>query len=160
MAPSDILSETDNKEASKLDSETDEAKSQDNSVKFEFHGENKNNSKPDRNELALDRTILANERTYQAWLRTGMAGFGAGLGIVKFMKGFMPPLIIIIIVNLLILFSAAAFLQAAWRYSHLHVHTEHLTVDAMPVWKVKVFSIVLALCSILALAGLLISTMQ
>ncbi len=115
---------------------------------------------PNRNELALDRTILANERTYQAWLRTGMAAFGAGLGIIKFMKGFMPLWIIIIIVNLLILLSAAAFLQAAWRYSHLHVHTEHLAVDAMPVWKVKVFSTVLAGCSILALIGLLMTTMQ
>ena len=129
-------------------------------IESESKTEKTNDSVPDRNELALDRTILANERTYQAWLRTGMAGFGAGLGIVKFMKGFMPSWIIITIVNLLILFSAAAFLQAAWRYGHLHVHTEHLTVDAMPVWKVKVFSTVLAVCSILALIGLLITTMQ
>ncbi len=159
MASADILSETNGTDLKK-NSKEDEVKSELGSSKPELHGKGTGKSVPDRNELALDRTILANERTYQAWLRTGMAGFGAGLGIVKFMKGFMPSWIIIIIVNLLILFSAAAFLQAAWRYSHLHVHTEHLTVDAMPVWKVQVFSIVLAVCSILALAGLLISTMQ
>ncbi len=115
---------------------------------------------PNRNALALDRTILANERTYQAWLRTGMAAFGAGLGIAKFLKGYMPWLIIIIIASLLILLSAGAYLQAAWRYCHLHVHTEHLDVDAMPTWKVKIFSIVLTGCSILAFIGLLISAIN
>ncbi len=115
---------------------------------------------PDRNALALDRTVLANERTYQAWLRTGMAAFGAGLGVAKFLKGSMPTLIIIIIASILILLSAAAFLQAAWRYCHLHVHTAHLDVDAMPTWKVKIFSTVLTGCSILALIGLLITAIN
>ncbi len=115
---------------------------------------------PNRNALALDRTVLANERTYQAWLRTGMAAFGAGLGIVKFLKGYMPSLIIIIIASLLILLSAVAFLQAAWRYCNLNVHTAHLDVNTMPTWKVKIFSAVLAGCSILALIGLLITAIN
>ena len=117
-------------------------------------------SVPNRNALALDRTVLANERTYQAWLRTGLASFGAGLGIAKFLKGSMPSPIIIIIAIILILLSAVAFLQAAWRYCHLHLHTAHLDVDAMPTWKVKIFSTVLAGCSILALIGLLITTIN
>ena len=117
-------------------------------------------SVPDSNALALDRTVLANERTYQAWLRTGMAAFGAGLGIARFLKGSMPLPIIITIAIMLILFSAAAFLQAAWRYCHLHVHTVHLDVDAMPTWKVKIFSTVLTGCSIFALIGLLITAIN
>ncbi len=115
---------------------------------------------PDRNALALDRTVLANERTYQAWLRTGMAAFGAGLAIAKFMKGTMPLWILITIANVLILLSAAAFLQAAWRYCHLHLHTAHLDVDSMPTWKVKVFSFALAGCSILTLIGIMITVIN
>ncbi len=117
------------------------------------------NSVPDTNALALDRTVLANERTFQAWLRTGMAAFGSGLGIAKFMKGDLPVWIIMTISGILILFSAIAFFQAAWRYCHLHVHTAHLEVDAMPTWKVKLFSLFLMGCSFLALAGLMITAL-
>ena len=115
---------------------------------------------PDSNALALDRTVLANERTYQAWLRTGLAAFGAGLGIAKFLKGLMPTWIVMSITALLIIFSAASFLQASWRYCHLHLHTAHLEADAMPTWKVKVFSMILVGCSVLAFIGLLVTAIN
>lgn len=110
-----------------------------------------------RNTLALDRTVLANERTYQAWLRTGLAAFAAGLGIAKFLKGTMPLWILLTITTILILFSVMAFINAAWRYCHLHVRMEHLDIDSLPTWIVKVSSAILAACSILALIGLVIT---
>lgn len=115
---------------------------------------------PDRNALALDRTILANERTYQAWLRTGLAALAAGLGVAKFLQDIMPVWMLLSVATILILLSAAAFLQAAWRYSHIHVRMEHLDIDAMPVWKVKTVSIALACCSIFALCGLLVTAVR
>jgi len=115
---------------------------------------------PDRNTLALDRTVLANERTYQAWLRTGLAALASGLGVAKFLKDVMPLWMLLTIAALLILFSAAAFLQASWRYSHIHVRMAHLDIDAMPMWLARVVSILLAGCSILALIGLLITAMH
>ena len=89
------------------------------------------------NTLALDRERLANERTYQAWLRTG------------------PSALVTIMISL----SAVAFLQAAWRYAHLHVRMAHLDVDATPAWVVKVISISLVGCSGLALAGVWLSVL-
>jgi len=114
---------------------------------------------PDRNALALDRTVLANERTYQAWLRTGLAALAAGLGVAKFMKDVIPLWMLLTIASLLLLFGAMAFLQASWRYSHIHVRMAHLDIDAMPMWMAKVISLLLAGCSILALSGLLLTAM-
>lgn len=110
---------------------------------------------PDRNTLALDRTVLANERTYQAWLRTGLAALVSGLGVAKFLKGLLPSWMVLTIAGLLLLFSTTAFLQAAWRYSHIHVRIAHLDIDAMPVGLARAVSIVLAGCSLFALASLL-----
>ncbi len=117
-------------------------------------------TEPNRNTLALDRTVLANERTYQAWLRTGLAALASGLGVAKFLKDTIPFWMLMIIAAILILFSMVAFLQAAWRYSHLHVRMEHLDIDAMPIRMVKTISILLAACSLLAFVGLLVTTMQ
>jgi len=114
---------------------------------------------PDGNTLALDRTVLANERTYQAWLRTGFAALATGLGVAKFLHESMPLWMLLTISSILILFSAAAFLAAAWRYSHLHVRMAHLDIDAMPPWMVKLISTLLMACSIIALCGLLLTAL-
>ena len=107
-----------------------------------------------RTNLALDRTVLANERTYAAWIRTGLAALVTGLGTAKFMRNVLPLWSIRIIVTVLILFSAAAFLLAAWRYSHLHIKVSHLEVDAMPRTMIRSLSLLLAGCSIIALSCL------
>lgn len=107
-----------------------------------------------RTNLALDRTLLANERTYAAWIRTGLAALAAGLGTAKFMAELLPLWSIRVTVATLILFSTAAFLLAAWRYSHLHIKVSHLEIDAIPLAMVRGLSLLLAGCSIIALACL------
>jgi putative membrane protein len=101
--------------------------------------------------LALDRTVLANERTYAAWIRTGLAALATGLATVKFMADLLPVWSIRIIATVLIGFSVAAFLLAAWRYRHLHLKVSRLEVDIIPFALVRSLSLVLACCSIIAL---------
>ncbi len=115
-------------------------------------------SEPDRNSLALDRTVLANERTYQAWIRTGLAALISGLGIDRFMNDIEPVWPLMLVTIILLLFSAAAFLISAWRYKHLHVQMAHLEVDLMPVWMVKILSIFLTGCSLLALVDMFLTS--
>lgn len=112
---------------------------------------------PDRsnvNNLALDRTVLANERTYAAWIRTGLASLITGLGIARFMLEALPLWSVRVISALLILFSAAAFVIAAWRYDNLHVSVSHLDVHTIPTLLIKVLSVFLSGCSFLALFGM------
>jgi len=112
---------------------------------------------PDSNTLALDRTVLANERTYQAWIRTGLSLFIAGLGVLKFLREEMPFWILVVITTLFILFSAIAFLLAAWRYRHFHLRIKRLDIDVVPAWVVITASVFLAASALLALAGLSIN---
>lgn len=104
--------------------------------------------------LALDRTVLANERTYAAWIRTGLAALAAGLGTAKFMADLLPLWSIRIVVAVLIIFSAVAFLLAAWRYSHLHIKVSHLEVESLPLAMIRGLSLLLAGCSMIALTCL------
>jgi putative membrane protein len=128
-------------------------KSQHDSLKSRLGGSAANTTR-----LALDRTFLANERTYQAWIRTGVSTFAAGLGVARFLKDDLPVGLLLIIAAILLLFSAASFLHAAWRYGNFHIRMADLDIDGTPVWVVRLFSIILASCSVLALIGLLITT--
>ena len=110
--------------------------------------------KVDATSLALDRTVLANERTYTAWIRTGLAALVTGLGIARFMMDTMPPWSIRFITVFLVLFSAAAFLIAAWRYESLRFGISHLDVKTLSPVLVKTISIVLAGCSLFSLIGI------
>ena len=112
---------------------------------------------PDANSMALDRTVLANERTFQAWIRTGLAALVSGLGVAKFLQGTMPQAVLLTVVSILILFSTLAFLLSAWRYSHLHLRIMHLDIDATPMWLAMSISAVLAVCSVIALGGILVA---
>lgn len=111
------------------------------------------------NTLALDRTVLANERTYQAWLRTGLSALVTGLGVARFLRDELSVWMLLAIATIMIFLSAVAFLQAAWRYTHLHVRMAHLDVDATPAWMVKVISVFLVGCSGLALVGVWLSAL-
>ncbi len=117
----------------------------------------KESAELDANLMALDRTVLANERTFQAWIRTGLAALVSGLGVAKFLQGTMPQVVLLTVVAILILFSTLAFLLSAWRYSHLHLRIVHLDIDATPMWLAKSISAVLAVCSVIALGGILVA---
>jgi inner membrane protein YidH len=104
--------------------------------------------------FALDRTVLANERTYASWIRTGLTALAAGVAIEKFMVDVMPGWIIRTIALTLIVFSAAAFLVAAWRYTHLGIRIADIDVRAIPSSLTTAASLLLVLCSALALVGL------
>jgi len=110
---------------------------------------------PDRNTLALDRTILANERTYAAWIRTGFASLATGLGVERFMLNTIPLWSIHSIATLLLLFSAASFLLAGWRYHHLRIKLENIDVDMVPMPVIRMISLTLAACSLIAIVVLL-----
>jgi len=109
-----------------------------------------------RNVLSMDRTVLANERTYAAWLRTGLAALISGLAIAKYTFDILPVTGIRIVAALLIGFSAVIFLISAWRYNHVHLHvkTQHLDVDAVPLYLVRILSLLLGACSLISLSSL------
>ncbi len=110
---------------------------------------------PDRNTLALDRTILANERTYAAWIRTGFASLATGLGVERFMLNTIPLWSIHSIATLLLLFSAASFILAGWRYHHLRLKLEDIDVDMVPTLVIRIISLTLAACALIAIVVLL-----
>ncbi len=116
---------------------------------------NKKAKQPDNNTLALDRTILANERTYAAWIRTGLASLATGLGVERFMLNTIPLWSIHSIATLLLLFSAASFILAGWRYHHLRLKLEDIDVDMVPILVIRIISLTLAACSLIAIVVLL-----
>ncbi|RUM35666.1 MAG: hypothetical protein DSY57_06725 [Desulfobulbus sp.] len=110
---------------------------------------------PNNTTLALDRTILANERTYAAWIRTGFAALATGLGVERFMLNTIPLWSIHLIATLLLLFSAASFLLAGWRYHHLRIKLDNIDVDMVPMPVIRMISLTLAACSLIAIVVLL-----
>ncbi len=116
---------------------------------------NKEAMQPNNNTLALDRTILANERTYAAWIRTGFASLATGLGVERFMLNTIPLWSIHSIATLLLLFSAASFILAGWRYHHLRVKLENIDVDMVPMLVIRMISLTLAACAFIAIVVLL-----
>ncbi len=110
---------------------------------------------PDTTTLAIDRTVLALERTFQAWLRTGMTAMATGLGVAKFLQDHLPQALLLIIALSLIGLGMAAFLQAGWRYRHMHLRLEHLDIEAMPVRTAVALSHLLAARAGLSIVGLL-----
>jgi len=114
--------------------------------------------KPSLETLALSQTVLANERTFQSWIRTGLTALAAGLGIANFLQDSMPLWMLMSIATIMILLSILAFLQAMWRYKHLHFRIKHLDVDATPVWLVRTFSFTLIVCAVLAVGAMYLAT--
>jgi len=116
---------------------------------------NKEAMQPNNNTLALDRTILANERTFAAWIRTGFASLATGLGVERFMLNTIPLWSIHSIATLLLLFSAASFILAGWRYHHLRVKLENIDVDMVPMLVIRIICLTLAACAFIAIVVLL-----
>jgi putative membrane protein len=107
-----------------------------------------------RHDYSLDRTVLANERTYTAWIRTGLASLAAGIAVEKLLYNVMAAWSLRSIAFILILFSAVAFFLAAWRYTHLGIAKERSDIRTVPVIVTSGTSIVLILCSLIAIVDL------
>jgi len=106
---------------------------------------------------ALDRTVLANERTFAAWIRTGLAALVGGLAVERILLDVHPAWLIRGVAVALILFSAGAFLLAAWRYAHLGIKLQALDVRLIPTRLTTFLGVVMVLCSLLSLLALMAS---
>lgn len=69
-------------------------------------------------ELAAIRTLMAAERTYAAWIRTGLAGIGGGLAVIKliFFQTLVHQTIAHVTGQLLIILGGLIFIFAYWNY--------------------------------------------
>jgi putative membrane protein len=107
-----------------------------------------------RSDYTEDRTLLANERTYAAWIRTGLAALAAGIAFERFIPGTIPFWSVRLIAVILILYSAACFYLAFWRYRHLGAKFPHLKLLAISTPFIVTLTMMLVLASFLALIGL------
>lgn len=107
-----------------------------------------------RSDYTEDRTLLANERTYAAWIRTGLAALVAGIAFERFVPGTIPFWSVRVIAVILILYSAACFYLAFWRYRHLGAKFPHLKLLVISTPFIAMLTMLLILASFLALVGL------
>lgn len=75
-------------------------------------------AKKTSDELAEIRTLLAAERTYAAWVRTGLAGIGGGLAVIKliFFQTVLHQTVAHLTGQLLIILGGLIFIFAYWNY--------------------------------------------
>jgi len=69
-------------------------------------------------ELASERTLLAAERTFSSWIRTGLAGVGGGLAVVRLLifKSYEHQVMAHVIGALLVIWGASIFIYAIIDY--------------------------------------------
>lgn len=76
-----------------------------------------------RDLLAAERTVLANERTYLAYIRTSLAGFVAGVSLIKFFESVVLEVVGWIFIPLAIF----AFIIGSRRYIEVNVKIRQAT---------------------------------
>jgi putative membrane protein len=69
-----------------------------------------------RTQLSLQRSLLAIERTFAAWIRTGLASMGAGLGVAGLLGHLAPPALVLAISITLVIVGGAIYILGLWRY--------------------------------------------
>ena len=105
-------------------------------------------------DYAEHRTLLANERTYAAWVRPGLTALAAGIAFERFIPGRIPGWSVRVIAVILIIFGAACFWLALWRYRHLGIRLPHLNAVTISPPLIATLTLLLIAASLLALAGL------
>jgi putative membrane protein len=105
-------------------------------------------------DYAEQRTLLANERTYAAWIRTGLTALAAGIAFERFIPGRIPGWSVRVIAVILMLFGAACFWLALWRYRHLGTRFPHLRTVTISPLLIAALTLLLIAAALLALAGL------
>ncbi|MCL6473409.1 MAG: DUF202 domain-containing protein [Firmicutes bacterium] len=75
-----------------------------------------------RDKLAQIRTLLAAERTFSAWIRTGLAGVGGGLILVKLIpfRSDIHRQAATLSGQLLVIWGASVFIFAFFDYRHAY----------------------------------------
>jgi putative membrane protein len=104
-------------------------------------------------DYADHRTVLANERTYAAWVRTGLTALAAGIAFERFIPGTIPGWSVRVIAIILIVFSAACFWLALWRYRHLGIRFPRMKAVIISLPLIAMLTSLLIIVSLLALAG-------
>lgn len=85
----------------------------------------------DRTELAEDRTVLAHERSFAAWLRTGMAAVGIGLGFNALFDALQPAWLPRVIASAFLLIAIFIFVSAERRALHIRTRLQAHQVRAL-----------------------------
>ena len=104
-------------------------------------------------ELAKERTLMAAERTFSAWMRTGLAGIAAGLGVARLLsvRSAGHEFATVAAGALLIASAVAIMLFALWSYGRT-VRTLQVTGDvAHSLWLYVALTVVLVVVAVLAL---------
>ncbi len=105
----------------------------------------------DRTGWASERTLLANERNFSAWLRTGLAALGAGLGIGKLLGSLGMPMITRTIGVVCIIMSGTVFIIAWWRYKQIYEDLADQGMRVTPMWMIHLIIIGMLLSDVLAI---------
>lgn len=92
---------------------------------------NKTDPAHDRTELAEDRTVLAHERSFAAWLRTGMAAVGIGLGFNALFDALQPSWLPRAIATAFFGIAIFIFVSAERRALHIRSRLEAHQVRAL-----------------------------
>lgn len=106
-----------------------------------------------RDRLAQVRTLLAAERTFSAWIRTGLAGVGGGLIIIRLIpfRNVVHQRAAQTIGQLLIIWGAAIFVFALWDYRHTYRTLSLKEVSRPFSWTLAISSGVLLAAALIIL---------
>jgi len=104
--------------------------------------------------LATDRTYLASERTYAAWMRTALAALASGVGARALMHDILPGWAGKLSASALIIFALFCLVAAVWRQLQGVKPPPHPDIQPIPHTLLIPTNAVLALVSIIVLAGI------
>lgn len=121
------------------------------SVEDEISNESKQELAQDRTEWAQQRTLLAKERTFSAWGRTGLATLAAGLAIARLLSSVESKWLALTIGALLIITSTLVFTLGFLSYRKALQKLADQGIRGTPIWIIMLITIVLVICSILAM---------
>ncbi len=113
-------------------------------------------TKTTTHDSADDRTLMAEERTFSAWVRTGLTAIATGLGIVKLLPDAEPEWIVQSLGIILVAVGGFAFAFGFWGYKRGSHYWNNARPRAVPLWLIGLFSLMLVLGSVLALALILV----
>lgn len=102
----------------------------------------------DRTELAEDRTVLAHERSFAAWLRTGMAAVGIGLGFNALFDALQPAWLPRAIASAFLLIAVFIFVSAQRRALRIQSRLQPHQVRALRPVNMRVLAIGLVTATI------------